>query len=125
MPRAVLLRHDLPDGSSHYDWMIQRAGGPDRPLATFRVRDRIDHSKPPEFPAERLADHRAAYLQYEGPVSGDRGQVLRVADGEMTIVEESAGRLVVEGRLGSAQGRFEGSCLASGAWTFRFIPAGV
>ncbi len=125
MPRAVLLRHDLPDGSFHYDWMIQRAGGPDRPLVTFRVWDRIDRGDAPEFPAERLADHRAAYLGYEGPVSGDRGQVLRVAGGEMTIVEESAGRLVVEGHLGNAHGRFEGFCLDAGAWRFRFTPAGA
>ncbi len=125
MPRAVLLRHDLPDGSFHYDWMIQRAGGPDRPLVTFRVRDRIDRGGAQEFAAERLSDHRAAYLGYEGPVSGDRGQVLRVAAGEMVIVEESAVRLVVEGRLGNAHGRFEGSCIDAGAWRYRFTLAGA
>jgi hypothetical protein len=33
-------------------------------------------------PATRLADHRLAYLDYEGPVSGGRGSVTRVACGE-------------------------------------------
>ena len=28
-----------------------------------------------EVPAVRLADHRLAYLDYEGPLSGDRGTV--------------------------------------------------
>ena len=27
MGRAVLLRHDLPDGSFHYDWLIEPASG--------------------------------------------------------------------------------------------------
>jgi hypothetical protein len=34
--------------------------------------------------AEQLADHRLAYLEYEGPVSGDRGSVRRLDAG--TIV---------------------------------------
>ena len=31
---------------------------------------------------ERLADHRLDYLEYEGPVSGDRGSVRRVDGGQ-------------------------------------------
>jgi hypothetical protein len=125
MPRAVLIRHELPDGSFHYDWMIQRPGGPDRPLMAFRVGDRIDGGVAPEFLAQRLADHRPAYLDYEGAVPGDRGRVLRLAAGTMAIIAETPERVVVEGRLGSASGRFEGSPVDGTAWRFRFTPEGA
>ena len=34
------------------------------------------------MPAEPLGDHRTAYLDYEGPVSGDRGIVSRFEQGD-------------------------------------------
>lgn len=40
-------------------------------------------------PAEQLPDHRLAYLDYEGPVSGDRGAVTRLDSGEYVSQEES------------------------------------
>ncbi|MEO1007932.1 MAG: hypothetical protein AAFX79_05160 [Planctomycetota bacterium] len=81
---TVLLRHDLPDGTRHFDWMLAAEPDPDSPLVTFRVEERIDRG-PPAFRAERLADHRRRYLDYEGPISGGRGRVSRVASGECTI----------------------------------------
>jgi hypothetical protein len=39
--------------------------------------------------AEQLADHRLAYLNYEGPVSGDRGSVTRIDFGTFTSIKES------------------------------------
>jgi hypothetical protein len=52
----------------------------------------------PKLPAQgvtepeaiRLPDHRLAYLDYEGPVSGDRGQVKRIDRGDYVVVEETA-----------------------------------
>ncbi len=35
--------------------------------------------------AERIADHRLAYLEYEGPVRGDRGHVRRLDAGEYRV----------------------------------------
>ena len=52
--------------------------------------------------ADELPDHRTAYLDYEGPVSGDRGQVTRwdagefhwqVAEPEKVVVELEGKRL--------------------------------
>jgi len=43
-----------------------------------------------ELEGARLPEHRLAYLDYEGPVSGDRGQVKRVDRGDYAIVEETA-----------------------------------
>lgn len=121
MPRAALLRHDLPDGSSHFDWMIQRRGGDDAPLVTFRVGVRIDLA-PPRFDAERIGDHRAAYLDLEGEVSGGRGRVTRVAEGELEIVADEPDRFIARGALGGARGSFTGTRGAQDRWGFAFTP---
>ena len=41
----------------------------------------------------RLADHRRMYLEYEGEVSGGRGEVMQVAEGRCGGVAEEAGRV--------------------------------
>lgn len=46
--------------------------------------------------AERLADHRLMYLDYEGPVSGGRGYVVRLDDGVFDWVERGESRIEVE-----------------------------
>jgi len=68
MPRFVILEHDHP--SLHWDFMLERDGL----LKTWRL-----PAPPTEQPRTALAigDHRLAYLDYEGPVSGDRGTVNR------------------------------------------------
>lgn len=96
MAPMVLLRHTLPDGVAHHDWMLarRRDAQPDsRELLTFRVQERIDRVREGEVVAELLPDHRAAYLSYEGPVSGNRGEVARVASGECEIVRERPERI--------------------------------
>jgi hypothetical protein len=45
--------------------------------------------------AEKLPDHRIDYLDYEGPVSQDRGSVRRWDAGEYAVVEESSTRLTI------------------------------
>ena len=42
-----------------------------------------------EMECEALADHRLAYLDYEGPISGDRGSVVRWDQGEYAVVRQS------------------------------------
>lgn len=44
-------------------------------LRSWRVEGAPDSSGP--LPASPLAPHRLAYLDYEGPVSGNRGEVRR------------------------------------------------
>jgi hypothetical protein len=69
MPRYVILEHDHP--FLHWDFMLE-AGAI---LNTWRL------AAPPRpggsVCAEPLGDHRTAYLDYEGPVSGGRGRVVR------------------------------------------------
>jgi hypothetical protein len=122
MPRFVLLRHDCPPSSgkpSHWDLMLERDGA----LLTWSL---------PVLPAAwqktggattpiavtRLPDHRLAYLDYEGPVSGDRGEVRRVDAGECRLIQESASGIVVELDGAVVRGRWslEG---VQGQWTLR------
>jgi hypothetical protein len=76
MPRFVVLEHDHPD--LHWDLMLEVGAM----LRTWRL------AAPPEpgrsIAAEPLADHRLAYLDYEGPVSGNRGRVRRWDHGEFS-----------------------------------------
>jgi hypothetical protein len=85
---TVQLLHELPDGSRHVDWMLAQDPRGRNPLVTFRVRQRVDALPPGRrLKAVRIADHRPAYLTYEGPVSGDRGTVTRLAAGRIVAVD--------------------------------------
>lgn len=93
MPRFVVLFHETPpeyDPPPHFDLMLEAGGA----LRTFAL---------PHWPAagetvgcEQLADHRLAYLDYEGPISGGRGHVTRHEAGEYEIVKETSEALVLE-----------------------------
>ena len=112
---TVLLRHELPDGSWHHDWMIDP--GDDRPLITFRTPAMIPEVD--RFEAERIGDHRRAYLTYQGPVSGGRGAVRRVAEGAARLIDLSAGSLVVDVAFAGRQWvRWIGTGSVAG-WVFR------
>lgn len=74
--RFVVLRHTLRTGS-HFDLMIENA---DR-LSTWKFEDFPGKSIAEPQPAARLAEHRPIYLDYEGPVSNDRGDVVRQDSG--------------------------------------------
>lgn len=119
MPRFVFLRHEMPpdsDRGTHFDLMLEVG----EVLRTWSI---------PELPApgkliqaEALPDHRLAYLDYEGPVSGNRGSVSRVDEGEYEVRAESAGlwhvRLAGKGLRGSLELRqVEDS---SGQWIASF-----
>lgn len=84
MPRFVILEHDHP--SLHWDLMLETGAV----LWTWRL------AAPPRqagerIAAERIGDHRKAYLEYEGPVSGGRGTVRRWDAGEWETAEGSPG----------------------------------
>jgi hypothetical protein len=69
MPRFAILAHDHP--FPHWDLLLE-AGTVCR---TWRLMDIVDSMNDVE--AEEMFDHRWVYLDYEGPVSGDRGTVTR------------------------------------------------
>jgi len=91
MPRFVVLRHELPAGSarsSHWDLMFETEAA----LRTWAVD--ADLTLVHDQPAEALAPHRLAYLDYEGPVSGDRGSVTCWDRGQFEIERDEPGRFV-------------------------------
>lgn len=100
MTRFVILHHCLPPGGerqSHWDLMIECDGE----LLTWAL---------DEYPtlnswigANELANHRIDYLEYEGPVSGGRGEVRRVESGWSTMLYRDAQQLSAELRGESLQ----------------------
>ena len=84
-------------------------------LLTWQLaREPIDAASLP-IPAKRIADHRSAYLEYEGPLSGGRGQVVRVDHGIVNFVRFTERRCSIELLGVRLSGRF---CLVEegGAW---------
>ena len=79
MRRFVLLEHRW--NGVHWDFMLETAEGP---LRTWAIDAEIVTGM--ELPARALPDHRAAYLDFEGELSEDRGAVRRVDRGEYELL---------------------------------------
>lgn len=82
--RQYLNGDDLTSDSVdvHYDLMLESEGG----LLTFAVPEKPSTSRL-TLPAIKLPLHRDVYLEYEGPVSGNRGTVMRVMAGTFALIE--------------------------------------
>lgn len=87
MPRFVILEHDHP--SLHWDLMLE-AGAV---LRTWRLAASPAQGVP--IVAVAAFDHRPVYLDYEGPISGNRGKVVRWDWGEFDWQVDSDQRVVV------------------------------
>ena len=122
MPRTVVLRHDLPDGSSHFDWLIARddreRGADERVLVAFRLAASPADPNVSRLPATRMPDHRVLYLDYQGPVSGDRGTVTRVGEGWAAIDREHEDRILFRADLGSGRRRWHATRVEGDSWIF-------
>ncbi|HBL44424.1 DNA polymerase ligase N-terminal domain-containing protein [Gimesia sp.] len=93
MQQYVILRHDFPE--VHWDLMLEEAGV----LKTWRLPeppaiDAASDDTSLDLVAESLPDHRLVYLEYEGPVSGERGTVTRWDKGSFTLLEKKEGLYV-------------------------------
>lgn len=121
--RTTFLQHTLPDGSWHIDWLIEVEPGEQPRLPTFRLADRPDREGVQSFAGELLPDHRRRYLDYEGPVSGNRGHVRTVAQGDVIAVTgwpESLDVTVVL-RHDGARWRWQGRPVAEAHWRFEAV----
>lgn len=86
MPRFVLLLHETPPGyprPTHYDLMLERGDV----LWTWAMAELPTGDN--KIAAERLGDHRRAYLEFEGAIAGDRGSVRRIDWGDYELLSES------------------------------------
>jgi len=81
----------------HHDLLIETAH--DAPLRAWRVEN---WPVVGQAIVERLPDHRRVYLEYEGLISGGRGQVKRVDEGTCEIEHDDPVMLIahVDGRHG-------------------------
>ena len=114
MPRYVILTHDHPH--LHWDFMLEN----EAVLRTWRLARAPDEAGP--IDAKALADHRLAYLDYEGPVSGNRGSVRRFDRGEYVLVREIVDRLEIQLEGTILQGRALIERKVSAGWKYEFTP---
>ncbi|HVA50293.1 MAG TPA: DNA polymerase ligase N-terminal domain-containing protein [Pirellulales bacterium] len=120
MPRFVVLRHDLPPESGrglHWDLMLEAADV----LQTWALAE--EPSADAACLAERLPDHRRAYLDYEGEVSGGRGTVTRWDAGDYLPLPAEGESVVVElhGRRLRGTARLERPAADGQRWRFSFV----
>ena len=99
--RSVALLHtpDSGAGSAHVDWMW--SPGPGRPDDDARVLTTLRLAAPPlecgaAFTAERLHDHRARYLWFEGAIGRGLGRVERLWTGAARLLEQTGDRFDIE-----------------------------
>jgi len=104
---TALLRHRTPAGD-HYDWLMGQpdyATDPGSGLWTARIAVASwDWHDEGSFLLQRLPDHRRAYLSYQGPISGGRGEVVRVDEGSVGLASVADGRMICRVRLQRFQG---------------------
>jgi len=111
---VLFLRHECPPQSvkpSHWDFMLEWGAV----LRTWELRelpkawaDLLGESSSSEsVNLVPLSDHRLAYLEYEGPLTGDRGSVKRCEYGTYDILRESPDQLTIhlEGQFLSGPSR--------------------
>jgi hypothetical protein len=92
MPRYVILRHQTPPGyarPSHWDFLLESG----TVLKCWALPEPPNPG--PAQSAEQLPDHRLLYLDYEGPISGGRGDVRRWDAGTFQWLVDQPGNVTV------------------------------
>jgi hypothetical protein len=117
MPRYVILHHRCPAGyerPTHWDLMLECEGV----LLTWALPERPAQGK--TIDAEKLAEHRLDYLEYEGPISAGRGEVSRWDWGQYELVEQSESGMIaiLDGRQGLARATLEQTDDQLQSWRF-------
>ncbi|MCH5374677.1 MAG: hypothetical protein JJ992_11935 [Planctomycetes bacterium] len=117
MPRYVILLHQTPPDSlrpTHWDLMLENGNV----LRTWALADTPQAGD--AIRADALPDHRLAYLTYEGPVSGDRGQVTRWDHGEFqwTRQAEDELRIQLQGQRLQGEARLTRTDPVANVWRF-------
>lgn len=115
MARFVVLEHRWE--GVHWDFMLEVGAV----LRTWALEEPPDSAG--AVSAKPLGDHRRVYLDYEGPVSGDRGTVRRWDRGEYEWIEEGGQRAVLRLKGTRLQGearleRREGTT----GWVYQWLP---
>jgi hypothetical protein len=90
--RFAVLRHSgFPERVDHYDLLLETTHGEspeDTALMKFETTSQLHSS---ELTVEYKGNIRRRYLQYEGPMSGNRGRVIRIDEGTYVFYGVSKG----------------------------------
>jgi len=126
MPRFVILTHKTPASSPrglHWDLMLEE---PDclrtwARLRTWALTSPLVDQEPIE--AEQLPDHRSEYLDFEGPVSRNRGSVSRWDFGQYQVILQRTDQLVLQVSGQRLTGRIEltRTAASTSQWTVRYL----
>lgn len=108
MPRYVILEHDHPE--RHWDFMLETGDV----LRTWKLLVEPTYGEP--IPVQLSFDHRLIYLDYEGPVSGNRGSVVRWDSGNFTWQIDQKNHVSVHLQGTRLHGLVEIFAAASGEW---------
>ena len=124
-PQFALLRHELSpeqqrrlQRQSHWDLLLQRE---DRLLAWALEGNPL--LVPGRHRAHPLPDHRLVYLDFEGPLSADRGSVTRWDRGPLEWLESPAGHWMAQIEGSRANGQLSLVPSQRGFWWLSFAPA--
>jgi len=135
MPRFVLLLHDCPGDKprpTHCDLMFETGES----LATWALSmlpqdwrglmdaPQIQLALSNQVAAERLPNHRKAYLEYEGPVSGDRGSVRRLDTGTYSTAS-SPYEFAINGNMLRGTILLQPPTETNGTWQLSFAAASM
>ena len=115
MPRYVILEHDHP--FLHWDLMLEASDW----LRTWRLA--APPTASPKIEATELGNHRRLYLDYEGPVSGDRGSVVRWDAGHYACLTDEPDYLVVRLQSDRLRGTATLRRVQAEQWSFEFLPS--
>ena len=90
--RFVIHYHE--SENSHYDFMLEN----NESLDTWQISEASIHKLIAfkEISAEKIFNHRKKYLEYEGPISCDRGRVEIFDSGEYCNMKESADSFTID-----------------------------
>ena len=116
MPRYTMSTHDHP--FPHWDLFLEQS--PTEGLRTWRLLLAPDSEIPQS--AEALVDHRRIYLDYEGPLSGDRGEVHVWQTGTYEWIEHRPDRMELKLSGSGLQGRILLTRIGTVEWEYLYQP---
>lgn len=132
-PRYVLLEHTTGPATGpaepgfrpdvHWDLLLEASG--EAGLVSFRLAENpltlLAGGVNRSIRAAALPPHRAAYLDYEGPVSGGRGAVRRLDRGVVERLSREPGRTAFRLAVGKMAGVYEIVPDAAGLLVFQTV----
>ena len=125
--RFVLLFHrvsdsfiDQQDRGSHWDLLLEH----ENQLASWAIDENPFDNESRPVVAIKIHPHRMEYLEYEGPVSNDRGSVTRHERGVFRWLTNGRNEVVLDIQGERAKGIIRMERVAGDAWHVTFERSG-